>query len=441
MSPKASGVGASSWNGGPVPDIEFGLEERQQPCIQSGLQFDQGEYLQQNTLTGDEPLLQQLSSSSFSQSLLPMAPPQFQPQAFSGEQQESYSSVQTDGTASSMQPGQIHPSTNEASISTPQVEKRGGLAARRKRPRPAAIGTNISRPFISQSSISPSRRASSWGACLSPNHSKSAQSLLPDMSPKFSGIRKPSVSPRSPLTLPPSVEPTRSVFSSTDLAVPPSTTTSMGPATPMTPDDLQYLLPPTPNDTQYCLSPADDMSYTHLFRTSHMVDHGDGTLKPSANLQAMPNMCYPNSAPPLSASATHSTFGDCFLPGSIGPVMSDYGENVSPPTYPAGANLPEVPVSMPTYLSPRIYETQYSSSTEESEYWNSSRSPSSSQESHKGLDSSPLAYGSNSQSPYATEFMIQEFPQQKEALTLAAKQLKSPTPRLYTFTNQTPHDF
>lgn len=420
---------AASWSGGTVPEIEIGVEE-QQPRIQSAIQLDHVDYLPQKAPAIDERFLHQLSSSPFSQSLLTVAPTQFQPQTLSDEQQESYTSAHTDEATPPPQSCQIRPSANGGSFYTPQAERRGGLAARRKRPRPAAIGTNISRPFISQSSISPPRRSSSWGTCLSPSISKSAQNLLPDMSPKFSGIRKSSVSPRSPLTLPPSVEATSNAFSSTDLALPPPTTTSIGPATPMTPDDLQYLLPPTPNDTQYCLSPADDMSYTHMFRTSHMGNHGDSTFKPSANLLAMPNMCYPNSTAPMSASANQSTFGDCFLPGPIGPVISDYGtDGVSPPSYENGANLSEVPMS--TYLSPRIYETQYSNA-EESEYWNSA-SPSSSQDSHKGLDSS--------QSSYTPEFLIQEFPQQKETLAGAAQQLKSPTPRFYTFTNQTPHDF
>ena len=82
--------------------------------------------------------------------------------------------------------------------------KKGDVAARRKRPRPAAIGTNGSSGRARSgppSAMSPTMRTPSFGPGRSMRHSKSAQSL----NSRHAGVRKASMmAPRSPHMIQPS---------------------------------------------------------------------------------------------------------------------------------------------------------------------------------------------------------------------------------------------
>ncbi|KAM5444106.1 hypothetical protein MferCBS31731_000623 [Microsporum ferrugineum] len=325
----------------------------------------------------------------------------------------------------------LHISTSDNAI---------GLAARRKRPRPAAIGTSgLSRALGGPPSMSPTRRVSSaaWGGVR-----KSSQ--LAELSPRYASVRKLSGSPRSPF--PYSLEGRQHALSNTDLAVPSSTTSSIPPATPLTPDEMQYLLPPTPIDNQYCLSPQEEMGYAHSFPTSQSMNYDENQESkrqpPPFVMVGMPHaQSYQSFTEPMSAPPNFTTFNEL-----IPECGQQQQQQQALTSSEADPSLNVIHMPRPTHISPVAYddqmqgEQQVEDSAATEDWQGQGQQSTQSTSPNSPISESGQGYNSTGKGG-STEFYIQEFPQQDEALKMAAQQLPPQRARTYTFTNQTPNDF
>ncbi|KAL2832157.1 hypothetical protein BDW59DRAFT_139803 [Aspergillus cavernicola] len=285
------------------------------------------------------------------------------------------------------------------------------LAARRKRPRPAAIGTSRSSSMLSGSStMSPTTRMPSYGAV---KHSKSAQNL----NTRYAGVRKASTQ-RSPLNLSTFAE--AGVLSSvkTELStmLQPVTTGSLAPPTPLTPEDLHHLLPNTPSTDGYCLSAAPT---SHLFPTTQPMQIN--IASPPATPLGMEMISpyhYQGVAPPMSAPAHYTSFPDYGCEGSLSGRSWEATSMPSPEA--SFQNQCQVDMSM-------SYEQALEQSHSES-----------------GASVSPFC-DADMQTPgdaKATEFHLYEFPDQEEAHRFVAQQLPAQKPKAYTFAeHRTPNNF
>lgn len=315
-------------------------------------------------------------------------------------------------------------------------ERRVDLAARRKRPRPAAIGTGLGRSFLGPSSMSPTTRLPN-NASHGLRHVKSTQNLGSNLSHRYPGVRKMSAALRSPLGFTNPLE-SNINMTSTDLTVPPLVTTTMAPPTPLTPEHLQYLLPPTPNDPQFCISPSQDMSSSGWYSTSQSLPlyiHSPPTtpLHPAF----APQLQY-QAHPPMSAAPHQTTFDHA--------PISEQPESVAENTWTGDHCVQEaMKMPQPVHVSPVPFDSAVMDISEHGPDVISAQQ----------LSSSPHAPCHNPHTPPAvmfpgdmgspgskpTEFLIQEFPEQQVAHRLSTQHLSSQGPRNYTFNNQTPGSF
>ncbi|KAJ5279809.1 hypothetical protein N7478_005181 [Penicillium angulare] len=196
-------------------------------------------------------------------------------------------------------PGSSGQASGEASWKEPGKEL--DLAARRKRPRPAAIGTSNTRSLAnstSMSSLSPTSRMPSSGAGNSMRHSKSTQSL----NNRYAGVRKASAAQRSPLNFT-FAESGSMKSSKAEMLRPSVSSTTLAPPTPLTPQDFQHFMPASPTDS-YCLSAH---STTQFFPSSQPMQVNIAS-PPATPLDMYSSFPYQNAAPPMSAPAQVSTF-------------------------------------------------------------------------------------------------------------------------------------
>lgn len=195
------------------------------------------------------------------------------------------------------------PALNRAGSSS--WEKSGkelDLAARRKRPRPAAIGTSNTRSLAastSMSSLSPTSRMPNSSIGNSMKHSKSTQSL----NSRYAGVRKASAAQRSPLNFT-FAESGSMKASKAEMLRPSVSSTTLAPPTPLTPQDFQHFMPASPTESNYCLSAH---STTQFFPTSQPMQVNIAS-PPTTPLDIYSPFTYQNVAPPMSAPAQVSTF-------------------------------------------------------------------------------------------------------------------------------------
>ncbi|KAI2790093.1 hypothetical protein POX_d05597 [Penicillium oxalicum] len=233
--------------------------------------------------------------------------------------------------------GMPQSSTNAAGASWGESGKELDLAARRKRPRPAAIGTAPSRtlnPSTSMSSLSPTGRAAgSLGAGHSMRHTKSAQCL----NTRYAGVRKSSAAQRSPLNFT-FAESGSMKASKADMLRPSVSAASLAPPTPLTPQDFQHFLPASPTDSSYCVSAH---SRTNFFPTSQPMQINLAS-PPATPLDIYSPFAYQNIAPPMSAPAHVSAFPE-YMNCDTMPLTArswvDTG-SISSPEFTSGLSVP-----------------------------------------------------------------------------------------------------
>lgn len=209
------------------------------------------------------------------------------------------------------------------------------LAARRKRPRPAAIGTSGSRPLAnstSMSSLSPTGRMPSSGPGNSMRQSKSTQSL----NSRYAGVRKASAAQRSPLNF--TFAESGSIKKAEKMLRPSVSTSTLAPPTPLTPQDLQHFMPASPTDSNYCLSAH---SAAHFFPTSQPMQVNIAS-PPTTPMDIYSPFPYQHVAPPMSAPAQVSSFPEYVPCDSLPMTARSWADtaSISSPEYPVGLQVP-----------------------------------------------------------------------------------------------------
>ncbi|KAF3384832.1 hypothetical protein F1880_002313 [Penicillium rolfsii] len=201
------------------------------------------------------------------------------------------------------EPGMPQSSGRVGDDSWKEAGKELDLAARRKRPRPAAIGTSNTRSLAvstSMSSLSPtSRVTSSAGPGNSMRHSKSAQCL----NTRYAGVRKASAAQRSPLNFT-FAESGSMKASKAEMLRPSVSSSTLAPPTPLTPQDFQHFLPASPTESNYCLSAH---TTTQFFPSSQPMQVNIAS-PPTTPLDIYSPFPYQQVAPPMSAPAQVSAF-------------------------------------------------------------------------------------------------------------------------------------
>lgn len=306
------------------------------------------------------------------------------------------------------------------------------LAARRKRPRPAAIGTSRSSSMLAGSaSMSPTTsRLPSYGSGPGVRQSKSAQCL----NSRYAGVRKASAAQRSPLNLSTFAEAGALASSKADMSSmlqPAVTTGALAPPTPLTPEDFHHLLPTTPSDGGYCLSAQPT---SQLFPTTQPMQAN--IASPPATplaVDIMGSYPYQGVAPPMSAPAHYTSFPD-YAAACDGSALTgrSWTDATSMPS-PEAAFQSRCAIPPQGDIPSMSYEQSLDHSVDSVSGSPTLVYPTS------DVDM-PTLTASLAGDSKPTEFYIHEFPEQQEAHRFVAQQLPQ-KPKAYTFTNQTPNDF
>lgn len=317
------------------------------------------------------------------------------------------------------------PSSQAGGSSWKEPSKELDLAARRKRPRPAAIGTSNARTLASStsmSSLSPSSRMPSTGASNSMRHSKSTQSL----NSRYAGVRKASAAQRSPLNFT-FAESGSMKSSKAEMLRPSVSSTTLAPPTPLTPQDFQNFLPGSPTDSNYCLSAH---STTQFFPSSQPMQVNIAS-PPTTPLDLYSSFPYQNVAPPMSAPPQVSSFPEYVACDSVPMSARSWADtaSLSSPEFPHG-----LPVSHSSTVSPIGFEAPVDPSTQGFGMEPVSASPSL----IYSIDDAEIP-GSDAGERKQAEFMMHEFPDQRQdTQRFATHQLPSvQKPKAYMFANNT----
>ncbi|PLB43912.1 hypothetical protein P170DRAFT_441357 [Aspergillus steynii IBT 23096] len=316
---------------------------------------------------------------------------------------------------------------NRADSSWKDAGKELDLAARRKRPRPAAIGTSRSSSMLAGSaSMSPTTsRLPNYGSGHGVRQSKSAQCL----NSRYAGVRKASAAQRSPLNLSTFAEAGALASSKAEMSSmlqPTVTTGALAPPTPLTPEDFHHLLPTTPSDGGYCLSAQPT---SQLFPTTQPMQAN--IASPPATplaVDIMGSYPYQGVAPPMSAPAHYTSFPD-YAAACDGTVLT--GRSWTDAT-----SMPSPEAAFQSRCA--IPQGDIPSMSYEHSVDSVSGSPTLVYPT-SDVDM-PTLTASLAGDAKPTEFYIHEFPEQQEAHRFVAQQLPQ-KPKAYTFTNQTPNDF
>ncbi|KAJ5777339.1 hypothetical protein N7520_000585 [Penicillium odoratum] len=293
------------------------------------------------------------------------------------------------------------------------------LAARRKRPRPAAIGTSNTRSLAastSMSSLSPTSRVPSSGAGNSMRHSKSAQCL----NNRYAGVRKASAAQRSPLNF--TFAESGSMKSTKTEMLRPSVSTTLAPPTPLTPQDFQHFMPASPTDS-YCLSAH---SNTQFFPSSQPMQVNIAS-PPTTPLDIYSPFTYQNAAPPMSAPAQASNFPEYINCEPAPMTARSWADTtaLSSPEYPAGLQVPHSnnvsPVGFDASVDHRGNGFMDSVSGSPSLIYS--------------IEDADMPISADVERK-ASEYSMHEFHEQQDAHSFAAHQMGSVhKPKAYTFAN------
>lgn len=312
-------------------------------------------------------------------------------------------------------PQLMSPSMASASIEQPDGQL--DLAARRKRPRPAALnGASLrSRSYGQMSSMSPTFRPGMTPPAHTVRHVKSTGHSL---NAHYSGIRKMSAAGRSPINVSTfaEAEAFNRLMAAQAAAAQENTTPVPSPGHQLNsnfgPDDdfrntkmelaNRYQLPATQHLTLATASPP---------RTPFAAEY----LPPGLGQLHMP---------PVSAPPQYATFPDYTPPYSAGPLTNSSWSD-APLTSPDVPNFPPV-----TYI-PSIGHAPKSDSI--SGPFQQFMLPSDNK-----LDFDGFNMHSEQKK---TEFFIQEFPNQREEHAHVAQQLAQSKPKAYVFANTAPSDY
>lgn len=322
-------------------------------------------------------------------------------------------------------------------------EKELDLAARRKRPRPAAIGTAIPSRTLggAPSSMSPTTRMASFGGSQPLRHAKSSHAL----GSRYAGVRKFSAPQRSPLGFSTFSEAAlTSTAGNVDVKRRLQTSASAGnlaPPTPLTPEDLQNLLPENAHDGRFQLPIQGVTTDQPLSVTQALQLSVESPPETPLTLEMISQFQNQHLVPPSSAPAQYANFPD-YITCSSGPITGGSWADFSTLPSPDKASFPSnVQMPQPTYISPIAYGQDLNQSHHFSSQWPLTTDDPTIYPPPLKTSMTPSTTIGGADDQKVTEFLIHEFPEQQAAHRSVAQQLPPQRPKNYTFTNATPSDF
>ena len=302
-----------------------------------------------------------------------------------------------------------------------RTEGQVDLAARRKRPRPAALGSAALRSrSYGAPSMSPTFR---YGAQPpTPHVVRHVKSTGQNLNVMYSGIRKTSSAQRSPLNTTTFAEAqafNRLMTQSAQTA--PGHRDAAAPPTPISSDELLNRVPLIEND----FYAGNDQETPNQYLFNRQSLHLSMASPPSTPLKTgfLVQGQVQQMLPPVSVPPQYAMIPDYTPPYSAGPLTGSSWSD-APLTSPEISVFPSA-MHMPQAIYPAAHDFT------QRHYQPFMLPPEPKAE--------LILPGNVEQKP--TEFFIQEFPRQREEHAHAAQQLAQQKPKSYTFANATPSDF
>lgn len=306
----------------------------------------------------------------------------------------------------------------------PQPEAQLDLAARRKRPRPAALTSASlrSRSYGALTTVSPTVRSGFTPPTHAVRHVKSTGHSL---NARFAGIRKPSSARQSPMNVSTFAEAEtlqRLMAQQMNEHIPLSGVSSVGSTTPVAAGGLS-INTHFPEDVN--LQKGDLARSYQLAASQHLTlgtasppgtPYRGGDFNPHAHFQA----------PPVSAPPQYATFADHTPPYSAGPLTN--------------SSWPDAPLTSPdvcTFSSSYLSQLPTMQHTHDMGLHNTHH-----QQFILPSDTKPgFSMMETPADEKPTEFFIHQFPKQKEEHAHAAQQLAQGRPKNYVFANTAQSDY
>ncbi|KIW70507.1 hypothetical protein PV04_02769 [Phialophora macrospora] len=298
------------------------------------------------------------------------------------------------------------------------------IAARRKRPRPAALtfASLRSRSYGAMTSVSPTFRQGVMSP-QGPHSVRHVKSAGQGLHSRFAGIRKASSAQRSPMCATTFAEAdafnqlmARQAIATTPLTEVPEPLLSPDHVShgfnPVELEKNPFFIQDMDMSNQYSMQPPQNLSITTASPpTTPMIANFMSRGPPQPSLM-----------PPASAPPQYATFPDYTPPYSAGPLTSSSWSD-APMTSP---DVPSFPVS---YISSLGFPQHYDIVSSQLQQYVLRSDNKSEVDMDSHLDQKK------------TEFCIQEFPNQKQEHAHVAQQLAQQKPKAYVFANTAPQDY
>lgn len=305
-----------------------------------------------------------------------------------------------------------------------------GIAARRNRPPPAALGTAAlrSRSYGALTTVSPTMRAASSPGFSGPHNLRHVKSTGASLHTRYAGVRKSSSAQRSPLNINSFAEADalNRLMEAQNAAVRaqahPDTSYQLA-MNPLFAPELVTNHVNGPAQIPGFFGVTQDMPIEHSLQP-HATGCGSGALSSPPSTPFKSEFMFPphvaSAMPPVSAPPQYATFPDYTPPYSAGPPTNSSLSDAplaSPEmsSFPLMTHIPslslppqELTMAMPHFMPPVA-----------------------------SADVSVL----HRPEPKKTEFLIQKFPGQEEEHAHVAQQLAQLKPKAYVFENATPSDY
>ena len=295
------------------------------------------------------------------------------------------------------------------------------LATRRKRPRPAALGSAAirSRSYGALSSMSPTLRANSQ--MPGPHAVRHVKSTGHSLNARYAGIRKPSSAQRSPLNVASFAEAEAYKRLMVQQALLERSHEGTGNNTPlMSPEMVMNSQIPAQEQHPFRTQEAPTSAQFPLSASTYYSAFASPPVTPFQSDYYMASQ-HQNLMPPVSAGPQYATFPDYTPPYSAGPLTSSSWSD-------APLTSPDLPsFQLMSHMPSMAYSLTHDMAT--GQYRHFATSP-------ERSDVSPTLSDQKK-----TEFFIHEFPGQKEEHAHVAQQLAQQKPKNYVFANATPSDY